>query len=510
MTVLPRWVPVDRPAGLAVILLAFMAFLMVLRLTLFPGGSDDDGEILYYAQSWSLAYKTGQPPLYAWLLLAVQSVLGPSIGAVIGLKYALITAFYAFAYLAARRLLADPALAALAPLGLLACYFIGWETLVTYSHTVLAMAAMAASLWLLLRLEDRAGAWDHLWLAFAVAVGLMAKYTFAVFLAALLFAAWRHPGLRPRLLTTPFVLTLGAALVPAGAVLAMTWDGLGQAASAGGLGHADGGRLAATGQGLWQALIASLGLLSPFLPLAVVLQPGAFRPLARPGDRLVNVGRFLEAYLLGLAVIIALAIAVIALPDVRNNWMVVWFPAVFYVLLRLKVYGDSADGAAHGRRARWLATGLMVIAIAVPAGLAGRAAWAPENCRKCTFFIPYATMAERLQAAGFRRGTIVADDRPAQLAGPLRGYFPDSRVLSTRWVDYLPPAPQPGDSGQCLLIWQGDAAAAGAVKARAAQALDIRPPSDVVSVTMELAISGAPGRGRVWSYMLFDAIGDCR
>ncbi|HBC05979.1 MAG TPA: glycosyltransferase, partial [Rhodospirillaceae bacterium] len=68
------------------------------------------------------------PPLYTWLILAAEAVAGPTMGAVIGVKYALLAAFYAFSYLAARRLFSDNLFAALAPLSLVACYFIGWET----------------------------------------------------------------------------------------------------------------------------------------------------------------------------------------------------------------------------------------------------------------------------------------------------------------------------------------------------------------------------------------------
>ena len=68
------------PGRLAVALATYVTVLLVLRLTLFPGGSDDDAEILYYTQSWALAYKTGQPPLYAWLTRAAEAVMGPTMG----------------------------------------------------------------------------------------------------------------------------------------------------------------------------------------------------------------------------------------------------------------------------------------------------------------------------------------------------------------------------------------------------------------------------------------------
>ncbi|HBC05980.1 MAG TPA: hypothetical protein DC046_00170, partial [Rhodospirillaceae bacterium] len=63
--------------------------------------------------------------------------------------------------------------------------FIGWETVVSYSHTVLLLAAMAAAFWLILRLETRSGWADYLWIALAITMGLLAKYNFILFLVPL-------------------------------------------------------------------------------------------------------------------------------------------------------------------------------------------------------------------------------------------------------------------------------------------------------------------------------------
>ncbi|PIW30685.1 MAG: hypothetical protein COW30_01530 [Rhodospirillales bacterium CG15_BIG_FIL_POST_REV_8_21_14_020_66_15] len=511
MSGLTRRIVAAGQGRLAIVLVSYFAVLLVLRVALFPGASDDDAEILYYTQSWALAYKGSQPPLYAWLVLAAEAVLGPVMGAVLGVKYALLAAFYAFAYLAARRLYGDGLFAALAPLSLVACFFIGWDTVVNYSHTVLLLAAMAAALWLVLRLETHAGWADHLWLALAIAAGLLAKYNFVLFLAPLLMAAWRHPGLRPRVFRARFAVALVLAVILAALPLAHFLgdaQAVARAAGAGRLFPVVDDRLAAAGQGLGQFAVATLGLVSPFLPLAVLLYPRALAPLPRPPTRLINSGRFLEAYLLALLVLGVAAILATGASDVRNNWLVVWFPLPLYLLLRIKAVAD-AGGTSAERRLHWLAAALLAIALAVPAGLAGRGLAGPQTCRKCNFFIPYADLARSLAASGFGAGTIIAEDMPNQLAGNLRRYFPKARVVSTRWRDYVPPLRGGGD-GKCLLVWPGGSGDGGAVKALADHLRGARIPGDAVLRRVTLPIPRNADRRKAWSFVVLDGQGACR
>ena len=502
------------PGWLAVALAAYVAVLLVLRLSLFPGGSDDDAEILYYTQSWALAYKTGQPPLYTWLILAAEAVAGPTMGAVIGVKYALLAAFYAFSYLAARRLFSDNLFAALAPLSLVACYFIGWETVVSYSHTVLLLAAMAAAFWLILRLETRSGWADYLWIALAITMGLLAKYNFILFLVPLLAAAWRHPGLRPRVFCLRFlaalILAAGIAAFPLAHFLTDA-DALAAAAGAGRLFPMVDDRLAAAGRGLGQFTLATLGLVSPFLPFALGIFPRALAPLPHPSARLINAGWFLETYLLVLLVICVVVILATGAADVRNNWMVVWFPLPLYLLLRIKVLTD-AGGAK--RRLNWFAGALLIVALAVPAGLVGRGFVGPETCRKCNFFVPYSELARSLVVAGFSAGTIVAVDRPNQIAGNLRRYFPHARVISTRWRDYMPPlnaAGQAGEGGKCALIWSGGPSGGGEGRMLVEELRGGIPvPKQTIFRRTTHSLPRNPEKRLSWSFVVLDGEGTCR
>ncbi|MEK9673044.1 MAG: glycosyltransferase family 39 protein [Rhodospirillaceae bacterium] len=498
------------PARFAAVLAVYVAALMALRLALFPGGSDDDAEILYYTQSWAFAYKSGQPPLYAWIVMAAESILGPTMAAVAIVKYAALGLFYWFAYKAAGRLLKSGLFAALAPLGLMACFFIGWEAAVNYSHTILLMAAMAATTWLTLRLEDHARPLNYLMLGAAIAVGLLAKFNFLLFLVPFVLAAAMHGPLRGRVMSAPFWLMLAGAAAVAALPLNLGQTIQSSAPDLARVVGADGWRAAAVARGLWQFALSSLGLLTPFIVISVALFPRAFGRLPAWDDGLGAVLLLLEIYLITLTAVCVIVIVATGAADVRNNWLVVWFPAVFYVLLRIKIYVESREGADVARRFRLFSGVLLLIALAIPLGMALRAATAPDACRKCNFFIPYAAIAAKVRKAGFMGGTIIAQDWPNQLAGNLRRYFPDSRAISTRWRDYTPPGRDKAGGqtgGKCLLIWRGDAKAGGEVRDEALKRPGISVPAATVIHRVSLPTPRAKNRKIAWTYMIVENAG---
>ena len=63
----------------------------------------DDVTSNILAQTFEPGYALKQPPLYEWMLWAVQRVTGPTLPSFLLLKYGLLTATFAFLYLVAKR-----------------------------------------------------------------------------------------------------------------------------------------------------------------------------------------------------------------------------------------------------------------------------------------------------------------------------------------------------------------------------------------------------------------------
>ena len=116
-------------------------------------------------------------------------------------------------YLTARRILDDPRLAALSAFSFLLIAPISWTIHEALTHSITVLAACAGTVYALIRLDDSPGPRAYALLGLAVGLGLLSKFTYVIFLAALGLAAfsvdrYRARVLRPGILVTALVATL--------------------------------------------------------------------------------------------------------------------------------------------------------------------------------------------------------------------------------------------------------------------------------------------------------------
>ncbi|MEQ9448235.1 MAG: glycosyltransferase family 39 protein, partial [Rhodospirillaceae bacterium] len=103
--------------------------------------------------------------------------------------------------------LEDEKLATLIAFSPLAIYYISWDLSFHYTHSVLLAASLCFTFVALLRLERRNHFSSYLILGAAIGIGLLSKYNYALFLAALLPAALADRALRSRLADTRTLLS---------------------------------------------------------------------------------------------------------------------------------------------------------------------------------------------------------------------------------------------------------------------------------------------------------------
>lgn len=438
----------DQPGPPLVVGAIIMAMALI-RATLFPGTGGDDGEQLIFSQFFAWGYQVRNPPLYTWLVMAVAEVTGPGLWAVNIVKFSLLYAMYLMLWRAALHLFTSRAMAGLAALAPVLFYFVAWEVITGFSHTVLTACLYAAVLWILLRLRDAAPSRlsDYVLLGFAIGLGGLAKYAFWIFLVCLLAAALTDRDLHRRLLSPRLTLTLivaAAVMAPHYLWLAERLDIL--AAQAGDSAAAHGG-FSLTG--LAHAAKAAAGFLSPFWLIALLCFPAAFRPLKAITHPMVRV--------LGIYMILVLAVTAVGTlvqPDfrIRTHYMFVLLFAPFWVLLRAET-----AGAATPERQRVLAALITLVLWAQPSGLIVKYLFEPMSCGRCQHHIPYADLAAKIRDLDFTGGTIVAYWHPDPLPGNLRAALPHARVISLKHPDVIPPLAAKAD-GQCLVVWSADAA----------------------------------------------------
>ena len=115
----------ERP-GVPGVVLTLVLSLMFIRVGLFPGTGGDDGEQLIFSQFFDWGYQVRNPPLYTWLVIALSFVTGPTLWAVNIVKFTLLAGMYLMLWRAARYVIQDPRLAALAGLAPVLLYYIAW------------------------------------------------------------------------------------------------------------------------------------------------------------------------------------------------------------------------------------------------------------------------------------------------------------------------------------------------------------------------------------------------
>lgn len=421
-------------------------------------GEDDILDTLL-AQDLRLGYPSQplQPPLYDWLLWAVQQAMGTGIAGFLLIKYAALTATAALLYLAALRALKDPLFALLSVESLALIYQIFWRFHEAFTHQVLAMVAVMATVWLALRLADGGGRRDWLALGAVTGLGLLTEPAYATFLLALLLAGLLQPALRRRLLRPALAGALLLALLIATPYLA--W-------------------LAAEPQRLaglrldWQAADVLHGLknalrmpflyLSPLLLILPALFPGWLRTAWADLRRRPNADATpdYEQWLLH-AGLIALGLSVLGALLFGIGRYAVHAVMPLYLATAIWLFGVARRAEAGESAVRRFTRFALLLAVVALLGRLANMYVLDPVCKKCRWGIPYAGLAAELRACGFSRGTVLGVD--PELLGNLRAQLPDSHFV-VRGGFTVTPAGADWTRGQLALVWssrQSDTAVAG-------------------------------------------------
>ncbi len=493
------------PSRIWFVLLAYITLQFVLRMVFLPPASQDDSEQLIVAQYLAGGYTPTQPPLYTWLVIAMQWFVGPSVFAVALVKFVFQFATFAFMYLAARRALVSRRLAALTAVSLVAVYYIGWESVFNYSHTPLWAAAMPATLHALLCVRDSRSRAAYLYLGAAIGIGMLSKYGYFVFLGGLAFATLVEPTFRRCLINIRALATLAVMLlVILPHVIWILAVGLDLVGTMRGRLVYSGytGYWAAVGNGLAKFANASVSFYLPLTAFLAILFPDAWwrrTPNARPVQRLLALS------LLGALAIVLVGILVFGVSTFRTDYAAIFLLAPIYFFLRVEAVADRVRGPFTRSRIRGLfALSLSVTAVVIAIGIPVRALTEPFYCTKCYYNMPYPALAAQMRKAGFKQGTIFSYFRFIQIGGNLKSQFPDSRVISTKYPFAVPPAPE--GASQCLLVWNtvaGDRPPAGFFEF-AYRTAGLRVPKQYVTRFAEAKLNFSNSRTARLAYILLD------
>lgn len=490
----------------------YYAAAWLVRMGLLSGSSGDEAQLMLYGQGFALGYDFGNPPIAGWLSALAERLFGPTLGATVAIRYGLLMLFFAAMLAAAREAIADRRLAAAAALSPVAFWFLGWASLTVYMDSLALIVALAATVWLMLRLARRPTGGGFLALVPVFAVGLLGKFSYGPTVLLLILAAFAVPRMRKVVLDRRFWLAAAGGVIlatPAYAhvILQMdTWIDVAEARILEGA-VADVPPEGAVERGLL-VLLAALNFSLPMLPLFLVLfAPALWRLRDRPIPQDQRpVVLWLGLWMLLLLLVLAAAMAVAEIDKLREHYLFVLvpLPILLFALIPSDAAGPRPVGAYLGL--------LCVLAMVALGGLAAQAVVQPFNCTKCRLVMPWPDYAEKIRALGFDRGTIVSFDSPSTDAGPnLRRYMDGVRVWTNKREFYSPPPMD--EAGGCIVVWNETRYPTTIDYLRAAKIAEIDAPipEDTVigTIKAELPLSGRPAP--VLGYALIaDGIGRCR
>ncbi len=430
-------------AVFALTVVVYLALHVALRLWETPIIAKNDVQEAVAAQAWAWGYHPRNPPLHTWLLMGSYSIFGPSLIAHVALKYTLLGGVFAFAYLCAKRLVSSPAVAVVAALSMSLLGPLAWTVHTALTHTLLMAALILATLWAAMRLTDRGRPVDYFLFGLAVGLGLLAKYSFLLFLGPLLAAMLTQRDLRAPLMSARMLVAIAAmAVVLTPHALWMLTAHFDFVAFLGQKQHGEttGPYLASAVEGVGALLTGALIFLAPFVIVAPLIFWKQRKVTAQPSTSWQRAVVLICGFGLALLLIDVLFFQ-------ATQFELRYFTAALLLApLAAFQWIDRRDPKAGQLRAVCIA--VAAVAFIGFAGLSGRALLANRSCDRCWEEMPTEQLTQALRSAGFTGGVIVADHY--NLAGNMRLAFPSSRTVAANYDVALPVY---AGGGTCAVVW---------------------------------------------------------
>jgi 4-amino-4-deoxy-L-arabinose transferase-like glycosyltransferase len=188
-----------RPDLVLWLIAAYYVLAIILRVLRSEALESDEAEQLYQSQFLLMGYGR-QPPFYNWLQYGVVHLIGPSVLAVALVKNLLLFLTCTVYGLAARVLLKDQRLVAIAMIGVIAMPAVSVMAQRDLTHAITTLFAVALFFYGFLKTLTRPTLWTYLLTGIAVGFGLVAKYNFVIVPVAAILAILPEPELRRRIL----------------------------------------------------------------------------------------------------------------------------------------------------------------------------------------------------------------------------------------------------------------------------------------------------------------------
>lgn len=422
---------------------------------LFSGIGGDDGEQLVFAQHFDWGYAVRNPPLYTWITILSQEIFGISSLAVNAVKILVLFLLYFFLFKLSLLVLRDVKLAVLSALSPLLIFHIAWDSILGFSHSVLAATLYLGTLFALFKLDNKNNILSYLMFGVAVGLGVLSKYSYVFFITTIFTTAIFDTKLRGHIYNPKILLSLLTAAIISFWHLVWLYDRNSFMTAELSLAFPPqelATRLISIFKGMLSSIKAIIGFLLPLIIILIIFFTNAWKLKVGSSDsetiRYYNI--FCKFFII-LFIFILLFIILGGISRVRTHYMFIMIPFPILFFLRVKMM------KVEQRHILAYTNTLIATAIIILIGLPLKYLIEPSICGKCEHHLPYKEVADKIKSSGFSKGLIFAYWHPYPIAGNMRIQFPSSRIISAKHPTVIPTPKQNNRFAQCLLIWSGAA-----------------------------------------------------
>ena len=336
-----------QPGAVYLLLAAYFAVNVLLRVAGPASLELDEGQQLFFAQWLAIGYDS-QPPFYNWLQYWVVQLFGGSVLAVSLLKNLMLFLSYLLFGLTAQLVVRDRVLAVIATLGLITVPQVGYEAQRDLTHTVSVLFAACMFVFFFVRALLRPTALNYALTGVAIALGVLSKYNFVVLPVIAAMALLPDRQWRARLFDVRIILMIAvsAAIVAPHALwfLDHVQEATGRTLLKLTVG-ASGGRLDQIGNGFVSLAGAIAAFALPTVAAFAVAYGTALPRSWKAQSRWTRL--FGRMFAISFAVLLLLVVFGGA-SYIKDRWLVpLLFLLPIYLCAKLEASGETFPGAAR-------------------------------------------------------------------------------------------------------------------------------------------------------------------
>ena len=199
-----------------ILLTAYLVIHVFIRLFFSQTLQVDDAEQIRLSHELLLGYTIPQPPLYSWVSWGMFQIFGIGLFALTLLKYTLISLTFWLTWLVSGQLFQHLQTRYIVIFSYLLMPSFAWHMHQGFTHTIVLGFGIILSLHALLCVKNNPNIKNYIYLGLAFGIGLMGKYSFLLFMVAILVSAISINSYRKIIFDSKILLAIGAFVLMIG------------------------------------------------------------------------------------------------------------------------------------------------------------------------------------------------------------------------------------------------------------------------------------------------------